>query len=86
MTDDESFSDILASFPFTTDDLRLLYQRANNLLGKAQSRPPQGYADGTLDPRSWRQLQQVKNALWSLLAAAEDLETDRDPKDDDIPF
>lgn len=86
MTDDESFSDILASFPFTTDDLRLLYQRANNLLGKAQNRPLQGYADGTLDAKSWRQLRELTNALRSLKFAAEALEKDLDPGDDDIPF
>ena len=84
MTDDESFGDILASFPFTTDDLRLLQHRARNLLKKTET--SSRYADGTLDAKSRRQLLALSQALGSLAVAANDIEADRDPGDDDIPF
>lgn len=84
MTDDESFSDILASFPFTTDDLRLLQHRARNLLKKTQD--GSRYADDTLDAKSRRQLLALARALDDLVIAAGDIEVDRDPEDDDIPF
>ena len=86
MTDDESFSDLVASFPFTLDDIKLLRHRARNLLGKAQNGPPHGHADGTLDAKSWRQLRQLSDAIQALQVAAADIEADRDPGDDDIPF
>lgn len=84
MTDDESFSDILASFPFTTDDLRLLQHRARNLLKKTET--SSRYADGTLDAKSRRQLLALARAVDDLVIAACDIERDIDPDDDDIPF
>src|SRR5687768_18491755 len=77
VTDDESFGDILASFPFTTDDLRLLQHRARNLLKKTED--GWRYADGTLDARSRRQLLALSQAVGSLIIAAADIEADRDP-------
>lgn len=85
MTDSETFDDLVASFPFTLDDLRLLHLRCRNLVGKAQNGPPAGHADGTLDVKSWRQMRALTNALRDLVFAAEDLAADRDPEDD-IPF
>ncbi len=84
MTDDESFGDLVASFPFTLDDLKLLHHRARNLIRKtgAGSR----HADGTLDAKSRRQLVALSCALGSLAVAADDLAADRDPGDDGIPF
>jgi hypothetical protein len=84
VTDDESFSDILASFPFTTDDLQLLHHRARNLLKKTQD--GSRYADSTLDAKSRRQLLELARAVDALIIAAGDIEADRDPGDDDIPF
>ena len=84
MTDDESFGDLLASFPFTSDELQLLHHRARNLLKKTED--GSRYADCTLNAKSRRQLLALSQALGSLFVAAADIEADRDPGDDDIPL
>ncbi len=59
MTDDESFTDLVARAPFTMNDLSLMHERARLLLGKAQRpRSAGGQGDGTLSefdraPRVW---------------------------------
>lgn len=85
MTDDESFTDLVARAPFSMNDLSLMHERARLLLGKAQ-RPKSagGHGDGTLSERSWRQLRALKGALKGMIDVFEILDKDVEP--DDIPF
>jgi hypothetical protein len=82
MTDDETFTDILASFPFTLDQLRDLKARTAMLVDKTTAM----YADKTLDAKSRRQLLALYRGLGELEFAADMIERDADPQDEDIPF
>jgi hypothetical protein len=87
VTDDESFTDLVARAPFTMNDLSLMHERARLLLGKAQRpRSAGGHGDGTLSEKSWRQLLVLKGALKGMLDTFEMLDKDADPEDGDIPF
>jgi hypothetical protein len=88
VTDDESFGDLVSQFPMTSQDVRLLLQRATMLHDKVRPRGygEKAYADGSMSAKSVRQLAAFRCALIDLDHAARMLENDADPGDDDIPF
>ena len=86
MTDDETFTDILASFPFTLDQLKDLRHRTAMLTRKTDRSAQPVYADGSMDEKSLRQLRQLNRALFEFELIVDMIERDADPQDEDIPF